>query len=121
MGGRYVRGEGPTLSHELCHARYALLPPFRSAVDAAWGEWRGRLGKWMGDLGYHASRHADEFGAYLLTEPHSFWRGRVPPDEAHGLRARLAAAAGDDHDGGGGPFGARPVGSEAPVIAIEEG
>jgi len=105
----YVLGELPTLSHELCHARYALLPGYRQAVDAAWEAWEGTLNKWMGDLGYHGSRHADEFGAYLLTEPHTFWRGRVPPEAAQSLRVQLALAVGDDHDGSCGPFGKRPV------------
>jgi len=109
----YVAGKLSTLSHELCHARYALLPAYQQAVDAAWDGWEPRLSKWMGDLGYHASRHADEFGAYLLTEPHAFWRGRVPPDEAQALRARLARAVGQDSDVGGGPFGLRPVGEGA--------
>lgn len=100
----YVAGELHTLSHELCHARYTLLPEYRQAVDAVWEGWEGKLSKWMGDLGYHSSRHADEFGAYLLTEPHTFWRGRVPPEIAQGLRAQLARAVGDDHDGSRGPF-----------------
>ena len=39
----------------------------------------------MGDLGYHASRHADEFAAYVLTEPSSFWRGRLSPQELRSL------------------------------------
>ena len=88
----FVVGEASTLAHELCHARFALDASYRSAVVAAWTEiWQAKLGKWMGDLGYHASRHADEFGAYLLTEPPSFWRGRVPPGDVKALRSKLGA------------------------------
>jgi hypothetical protein len=109
----YVFGELSTLSHELCHARYALLPKYRQVVDTAWEGEEGTLNKWMGDLGYHGSRHADEFGAYLLTEPHIFWRGRVPRGAAQSLRAQLELAVGDDHDESCGPFGKRPVGRQA--------
>ena len=69
-----------------------MLTPYRAAADAAWEGWRGALTKWMGDLGYHASRHADEFAAYVLTEPSSFWRGRLSPQELRSLRLTLAEA-----------------------------
>ena len=46
----------------------------------------------MGDLGYHASRHADEFAAYVLTEPPTFWRGRLSPQDLRSLRLTLAEA-----------------------------
>ena len=72
----------------------------------------------MADLGYHASRHADEFGAYLLTEPHAFWRGRVAPREAAELRAVLAAALGEPLDKTEGPFGVRPVSTQAEELLI---
>ena len=86
----FVAGEAATLAHELCHARFALDAPYREALCAAWeGDWRGRLHKWMASLGYHPSRHADEFGAYLLTENAAFWRGRVPPEDVRALRAQL--------------------------------
>jgi len=114
----YVSGATPTLAHELCHARYALLPPYRGAVDAAWARHEQLLCKWMADLGYHASRHADEFGAYLLTEPHAFWRGRVAPREAAELRAVLAAALGEPLDKTEGPFGVRPVSTQAEELLI---
>ena len=63
-----------------------------TAADAAWEEWRGKLAKWMGDLGYHPSRHADEFAAYVLTEPAAFWRGRLTPQDLRGLKQALAEA-----------------------------
>ena len=53
-------------------------------------EWKGKLTKWMGDLGYHPSRHADEFAAYVLTEPATFWRGRLTPQELRDLKRALA-------------------------------
>ncbi|KAJ1631411.1 hypothetical protein T492DRAFT_581187, partial [Pavlovales sp. CCMP2436] len=61
-----------TLAHELCHARYALEPEYRKAADALWVEHAPHMGGWMRDLGYHASRHADEFTAYALTEATAF-------------------------------------------------
>ena len=86
----FVSGEASTLSHELCHARFALDARYRAALLASWEDtWQPKLGKWMGDLGYHRSRHADEFGAYLLTEAPTFWRGRVPPAELKALRTTL--------------------------------
>ena len=54
--------------------------------------WEPRLSKWMADLGYHHSRHADEFGAYLLTEPASFWRGRIRAEELRAVRDELVPA-----------------------------
>ena len=63
---------------------------YRAAADAAWAEWRGAVTKWMADLGYHASRHADEFAAYVLTEPPTFWRGRLSPQDLRSLRCTLA-------------------------------
>lgn len=45
----------------------------------------------MQDLGYHCSRHADEFGAYVLTEPAAFWRGRLSPADVRDIRAGLPA------------------------------
>lgn len=56
-----------------------------------WAAREGDLGRWMRDLGYHHSRHADEFGAYVLTEPHGFWRGRVA--DAAAVRAKLLRVA----------------------------
>jgi len=85
----FVAGARDTLAHELCHACYALAAAYRTAADAAWEEWRSELTKWMGDLGYHASRHADEFAAYVLTEPPTFWRGRLSPQDLRSLRHRL--------------------------------
>ena len=43
------------------------------------------------DLGYHCSRHADEFGAYVLTEPAAFWRGRLSPADVKEVRANFPA------------------------------
>ena len=86
----FVAGARDTLAHELCHACYALAAAYRAAADAAWAEWRGALTKWMADLGYHASRHADEFAAYVLTEPPTFWRGRLSPQDLRSLRCTLA-------------------------------
>ena len=89
-----MAAETPTLAHELCHARFALDATYREAICALWEEsWRGKLAKWMLSLGYHASRHADEFGAYLLTESPAFWRGRVPPEAVRQLRAALLPPA----------------------------
>ena len=88
----FVVGARDTLAHELCHACYALAGAYRTAADAAWEEWRGKLAKWMGDLGYHPSRHADEFAAYVLTEPAAFWRGRLTPQNLRGLKQALAEA-----------------------------
>jgi len=88
----FVAGARDTLAHELCHACYALAAAYRAAADAAWEEWRSALTKWMGDLGYHASRHADEFAAYVLTEPPTFWRGRLSPQDLRSLRLTLAEA-----------------------------
>ena len=86
----FVSGERETLRHELCHARYALDASYREAVCAAWAdEGVAKLHRWMRDLGYHSSRCADEFGAYLLTEPAAFWRGRLRPAELSELRERL--------------------------------
>lgn len=89
----FVAGARDTLAHELCHACYALDDDgYRAAVDAAWDEWRERMAKWMRDLGYHESRHADEFAAYVLTEPAAFWRGRLTPADLKDLRQRLTEA-----------------------------
>lgn len=57
------------------------------------------------DLGYHSSRHADEFGAYVLTEPASFWRGRLSPEEVRKVQATFPAAA--------PPFTVEPLGGGA--------
>lgn len=92
----FVSGAAGTLSHELCHARYALEPSYRHAAEALWAEHAGRLGGWMRDLGYHASRHADEFCAYLLTEPAAFWRGRLNAADVRHARALLPAGAADE-------------------------
>ena len=51
----YVVGALPTLTHELCHARYALEPAYKVACDEAWASLTERLSKWMRDLGYHVS------------------------------------------------------------------
>ena len=72
----------------------------------------------MGDLGYHRSRHADEFGAYILTESHGFWRGRVAPNEVQALRAQLTKAIGPDDDASIGPFGVRPISEQAKAIIL---
>ena len=88
----FVAGARDTLAHEVCHACYALADTYRAAADAAWEKWRSALTKWMGDLGYHPSRHADEFAAYLLTEPPTFWRGRLSPQDLRSLRLALAEA-----------------------------
>ena len=88
-----VCGETATMAHELCHARYALDAPYRTAIDACWSVHAPKLGRWMGDLGYHESRHADEFGAYLLTEAPGFWRGRLPPNDVKALRIQVLADA----------------------------
>ena len=85
----FVTGETATLRHELCHARFALDEPYRAALMAAWELWEPSLGRWMRDLGYHRDRHADEFGAYVLTEPSTFWRGRIGPEDLKALRTRL--------------------------------
>ena len=91
----YVAGERETLRHELCHARFALDTAYRAALTRLWeAEWSGRLSRWLRDLGYHPSRHADEFGAYVLTEPHTFWRGRVSVEELQVLRGRLSGLDG---------------------------
>ena len=96
----YVAGAEKTLRHELCHARFALDGAYRGVLLDAWEtRWSGTLGRWMRDLGYHHTRHADEFGAYVLTEPASFWRGRVPADEVRALRGALCADA-ERGDGG---------------------
>lgn len=41
-----------TLRHELCHARFALRPAYRHAVEAAWAGPHGKakLEKWLGAL-----------------------------------------------------------------------
>ena len=88
----FVVGAQATLSHEMCHARYALDPAYRRACDSAWEAHADHLGKWMRDLGYHHSRHADEFGAYLMTEPATFWRGRISPADVRSLRGGFAPA-----------------------------
>jgi len=89
----FVVGARDTLAHELCHACYALDGDgYRAAVDGAWDEWREKMAKWMRDLGYHESRHADEFAAYVLTEPAAFWRGRLTPADLKDLRQRLTGA-----------------------------
>ena len=90
----FVTGSTSTLAHELCHARFALDALYRQAVGEAWNARESKLSRWMGDLGYHSSRHADEFGAYVLTEAPSFWRGRVPPEEIRTLRTALTQAKG---------------------------
>ena len=93
----FVAGAESTLRHEMCHARYALVPSYRDACDEEWaaldGASAGRLAKWMRDLGYHGTRHADEFGAYALTEPDAFWRGRLRTDQLAAARAHLKATA----------------------------
>jgi hypothetical protein len=89
----FVVGEASTLAHELCHARFALDDAYRRDVSDEWSDRAATLGRWLSDLGYHSSRHADEFGAYVLTEPPAFWRGRVPPADVKALRARLVDAA----------------------------
>ena len=92
----FVTGEVATLRHELCHARYALDDGYRHAVDSCWAGHAPKLGRWMRDLGYHETRHADEFGAYLLTEPPAFWRGRLHDKDVMEMRVQLlhdAAAA----------------------------
>uniref|UniRef100_A0A7S4B5W2 Uncharacterized protein n=1 Tax=Chrysotila carterae TaxID=13221 RepID=A0A7S4B5W2_CHRCT len=63
----YVCGADSTLRHELCHARYALHAEYRAACFTAWERYQQRMGKFMRDLGYHASRHADEFVAYVYV------------------------------------------------------
>lgn len=85
----YVAGAASTLRHELCHARFALDHTYRERCMAAWRPHAVRLCKWMRDLGYDSRRHADEFGAYTLTEPLAFWRGRLSAEEATELRAAL--------------------------------
>lgn len=93
----HVTGAHTTLAHELCHARYALEPAYRDAANATWQQWGARMGRWMSDLGYHSSRHADEFAAYALTEPAAFWRGRLEARELNAVKAAFpdppAAAA----------------------------
>ena len=75
-------------------ARFSLDARYRENLKELWhSAWEPRLGKWMADLGYHHSRHADEFGAYLLTEPASFWRGRIRGEELRAVRDELAAHA----------------------------
>ena len=88
----FVSGAVGTLRHELCHARFALDAEYRRWCEAAWAARVDALGKWLGALGYHATRRADEFGAYLLTEPAQFWRGRLGADEVRSLRAEPPAA-----------------------------
>lgn len=114
----YVRGEESTLRHELAHARFALDEGYRQAVLEAWADAErterapGALRKWMLSLGYHPSRHPDEFGAYLLTEPSdSFWRGRIEREQLHALRAALAAAC----EAGAACFDARVLETRARV------
>ena len=96
----YVAGAAAraTLAHELCHARYALRGAYAAAVDGAWAAAPPQLGKWMRDLGYHESRHADEFGAYVLTEADAFWRGRLSAEELRDARAALRPLATDDDE-----------------------
>jgi len=72
----FVRGERETLRHELCHARFALDTGYRETLHTLWKEaWAPKLHRWMRDLGYHPTRHTDEFCAYVLTEPSAFGAG----------------------------------------------
>ena len=91
----FVRGERETLRHELCHARFALDTGYRETLHTLWKEaWAPKLHRWMRDLGYHPTRHADEFGAYVLTEPSAFWRGRIGAEDLGLLRERLGRRLG---------------------------
>jgi len=91
----FVRGERETLRHELCHARFALDTGYRETLHTLWKEaWAPKLHRWMRDLGYHPTRHADEFGAYVLTEPSAFWRGRIGAEDLGLLRERLGRRPG---------------------------
>ena len=101
-----VTWQVPTLRHELCHARYALEPTYRDAVRSAWAQWQPSLKRWMLDLGYHEARHADEFGAYLLTEPAAFWRGRLSQSDVAVLKERITRDAQSAEGGGGAEGGA---------------
>ena len=104
-----------SLTHLLAHSlRFALDDAYRAAVEGAWsGEWgTPALSRWMRDLGYHASRHADEFGAYVLTEPPSFWRGRVAHGEVAALRERLLP------DGAGDAWSALALDPGAPYTVV---
>jgi len=69
--------------------------------------------------GYHHDRHADEFGAYLLTEPLSFWRQRLSSNQATSLRASLVAAVGIENSDEclDGPFRCKPV-DRSKAIAV---
>lgn len=87
----HVVGARDALRHELFHVAFALLPTFRQEAEDIWDEWRPRLAKWMRDLGYHDSRHADEFAAYILTEAPGFWRGRVTAEDIRAVRGRFQA------------------------------
>ena len=97
----FVSGATSTLRHELCHARFALDDGYRMRCTGAWEARAPQLAKYLRDLGYHPSRHADEFGAYVLTEPTAFWRGRISPAEAKALREEIGGPA-------GGPAGGPP-------------
>lgn len=85
----FAAGATGTLAHELCHARFALEPAFRREAELLWAEYAESMRGWMRDLGYHQSRHADEFAAYVLTEPIAFWRGRLDATDVRRARARF--------------------------------
>lgn len=116
----FVSGARETLRHELCHARFALDVEYRTALTEAWeGEWQPTLHRWMRDLGYHPGRHADEFGAYLLTEPASFWRGRIAPAQLGALRERLGGGNGGCAEGGFGGLGGLELDGATPSTAVD--
>lgn len=117
----FVRGERETLRHELCHARFALDIGYRETLHTLWKEaWAPMLHRWMRDLGYHPTRHADEFGAYVLTEPSAFWRGRIGAEELGFLRERLGhRPGGREGEHASGPLNVLEVNAAVPKTPID--
>jgi hypothetical protein len=68
-----------TLRHELCHARFALLPRYKRAVEAAWAGPHGaaKLEKWLGALVRERGRRC-LWCSQLRSCLHSFCRSPFP-------------------------------------------
>lgn len=72
----YVNDED--LAHEMQHAKYYLNLDYRKRVERVWlrmdGGLRGGIERFLSGLGYNETVYMDEFQAYLMTEPASFFR-----------------------------------------------